>query len=40
LELKLQRTPFMHAAYRMVGASASPFDETTERTWLPRYSPF
>ena len=40
LELQLQRTPYMHAAYRMRGATLSPFDEALERAWLPRYVPF
>lgn len=40
LELQLQRTPFMHAAYRMRSATPSAFDESLERAWLPRYVPF
>lgn len=40
LEVQLQRTPHMHAAYRMRDATVSPFDEATERPWLPRYVPF
>lgn len=40
LELQLQRTPHMHAAYRMRDATTAPFDEALERPWLPRYVPF
>jgi uncharacterized protein len=40
LELHLQRTPHMHAAYRMRDAAFEPFDETLDRAWLPRYVPF
>ena len=40
LELLLQRTPHMHAAYRMREATVWPFDEARERPWLPRYVPF
>ena len=40
LELQLQRTPHMHAAYCMRDATVSPFDEALERAWLPRYVPF
>lgn len=40
LELRLERTPHMHAAYRLQAAVVERFDSETDRAWLGRYSPF
>jgi hypothetical protein len=40
LELRPQRTPYMHAAWHMQALGFARFDEAGEREYLPRYSPF
>jgi uncharacterized protein len=40
LELRPQRTPYMHAAWHMQALGFSRFDEANEREYLPRYNSF